>query len=223
MDTARELIFLHQAPVSCHLAQLAESMGFCTRIITDVTKLDTRPSQRAFYFIAQQGAALDERGIPLLVPRLAPYVPLALYQVTPDSMDMEAALLMGVRGVLHADQRMDLQMTGLEKMLHDELWFDRPLLSRVLEQLLGQQQGSPDELARRQAKLQALTKRERTIVQLVASGARNKEIARQLSISEHTVKAHISSVLRKTQSRNRVELLRWAQQHIPAATDETPE
>ena len=48
-------------------------------------------------------------------------------------------------------------------------------------------------------------------IQLVSSGARNKEIANKLSISEHTVKAHISSIFRKTQARNRVELLRWAQ------------
>ena len=61
------------------------------------------------------------------------------------------------------------------------------------------------------AVIQTLTKRERTIIQMVSSGARNKEVAFRLCISEHTVKAHLSSIFRKTQSRNRVELLRWAQ------------
>ena len=57
-----------------------------------------------------------------------------------------------------------------------------------------------------------LTKQEKRIIQLVAEGARNKEIAENLNISAHTVKAHLSSIFRKTQVRNRVELLRWVQQ-----------
>ena len=43
-----------------------------------------------------------------------------------------------------------------------------------------------------------LTRQEKKIIQLVAEGARNKEIADNLNISAHTVKAHLSAIFRKT-------------------------
>lgn len=143
--------------------------------------------------------------------RLVEHVPVALYQVERGSLDQEAALLLGVRGLLYSDQRMDLMLTGLRKMVADELWYDRPLISKIFRRLVQKLDTSAEIPSDTVAILQRLTNRERTIIQLVSSGARNKEIAQRLCISEHTVKAHISSIFRKTESRNRVELLRWAQ------------
>ncbi|MGI2258835.1 response regulator transcription factor [Shewanella sp. GXUN23E] len=213
MDTTKELVFLHQIAAPCHLAMLAESMGVKTRVVSHVNELDLNYSENCFYLVSQHGAALDNQGIPLIVTRLVPHVPVALYQVEAGSIALDSLLLMGVRGVLYADQRMDLLLTGLRKMLSDELWFDRPMMSRMLRQLVQKLEGNAPVSADHLAMLQALTKRERTIIQMVGSGARNKEIAHRLCISEHTVKAHLSSIFRKTQSRNRVELLRWAQSH----------
>lgn len=51
-----------------------------------------------------------------------------------------------------------------------------------------------------------LSPREREVLQLVASGARNHDIAATLGISENTVKFHVSNLLRKTASRSRGEL-----------------
>ena len=54
-----------------------------------------------------------------------------------------------------------------------------------------------------------LTEREREIAQMVASGATNPEIARQLFLSRKTVERHVSNVLRKAGARNRAELAAW--------------
>ena len=62
------------------------------------------------------------------------------------------------------------------------------------------------------AELDALTAREREVLQLIARGYRYKEIAARLNLSVKTVEAHVSSVLRKLQLSSRHELSRWAQQ-----------
>jgi DNA-binding NarL/FixJ family response regulator len=61
------------------------------------------------------------------------------------------------------------------------------------------------------AELEALTPREREVLQLIARGYRYKEIAARLHLSIKTVEAHVSSVLRKLQLSSRHELARWAQ------------
>jgi DNA-binding NarL/FixJ family response regulator len=61
-----------------------------------------------------------------------------------------------------------------------------------------------------ETELDALTPREREIIQHIARGYMYKEIALRLDISPKTVEAHVSSVLRKLQLSSRHQLTRWA-------------
>lgn len=54
-----------------------------------------------------------------------------------------------------------------------------------------------------------LTEREAEVLGLVAEGLPDKTIARSLGISYHTVRAHISAILRKSASRNRAAAVHW--------------
>ncbi|HLB27566.1 MAG TPA: LuxR C-terminal-related transcriptional regulator, partial [Dehalococcoidia bacterium] len=54
------------------------------------------------------------------------------------------------------------------------------------------------------------------ILQLVAEGMTNKEIARRLSLSEKTVKHYMTNILQKLQVRNRVEAALLASRNRPA-------
>ncbi|NEP57404.1 MAG: helix-turn-helix transcriptional regulator [Symploca sp. SIO2G7] len=56
----------------------------------------------------------------------------------------------------------------------------------------------------------SLSDRELQIIELVAAGLTNQEIAQQLEISKRTVDNHISNILTKTSTDNRVALVRWA-------------
>ncbi|HEY9796763.1 MAG TPA: helix-turn-helix transcriptional regulator [Leptolyngbyaceae cyanobacterium] len=58
----------------------------------------------------------------------------------------------------------------------------------------------------------SLSDREVQIIELVAAGLTNHEIAQQLEISKRTVDNHISNILTKTSTDNRVALVRWALQ-----------
>ncbi|AFZ45733.1 transcriptional regulator, LuxR family [Halothece sp. PCC 7418] len=58
----------------------------------------------------------------------------------------------------------------------------------------------------------AISGREMEIIELVAAGLTNQEIAQKLEISKRTVDNHISNILTKTSTENRVALVRWALQ-----------
>jgi DNA-binding NarL/FixJ family response regulator len=55
-----------------------------------------------------------------------------------------------------------------------------------------------------------LTPTELKVVQLVAKGMANREIAEQLKVSQRTIESHVSNMLNKTNLHNRTELARWA-------------
>jgi DNA-binding NarL/FixJ family response regulator len=59
-----------------------------------------------------------------------------------------------------------------------------------------------------------LTAREKEVLALVATGARDREIARQLVVGESTVKKHVQNMLRKLKARNRAEAVRIAARQL---------
>ncbi len=56
-----------------------------------------------------------------------------------------------------------------------------------------------------------LTEREREVLDLIAAGSTNREIAERLYLSPHTVKEHTSALYRKLRARNRAEAVQRAQ------------
>jgi DNA-binding CsgD family transcriptional regulator len=66
----------------------------------------------------------------------------------------------------------------------------------------------------------SLSDRELEILNLVSSGLTNYEIATRLEISKRTVDNHISNILTKTATENRVALVRWALQWGKVCLDE---
>jgi DNA-binding NarL/FixJ family response regulator len=65
-----------------------------------------------------------------------------------------------------------------------------------------------------------LSERELQVIELVAAGLTNQDIAIKLEISKRTVDNHISNILTKTKTDNRVALVRWALQWGKVCIDE---
>ena len=138
-----------------------------------------------------------------------------LFNCSEGVLDEKSALMAGIRGMFYHADRADIILKGFGALLDDERWFKRETMNIALGELLTHldtTQGNIDYTDNNQTVCPSLTKREKTIIGLVSSGAQNKEIASQLHISPNTVKTHIYSIFRKTSSRNRVELLSWSKQ-----------
>ncbi|MBE9102350.1 helix-turn-helix domain-containing protein [Vacuolonema iberomarrocanum] len=75
-------------------------------------------------------------------------------------------------------------------------------------------------MAIEEAQFSSLSERELQIVELVAAGLTNQDIAERLEISKRTVDNHISNILTKTETGNRVALVRWALQWGKICIDE---
>src|SRR5438309_11583526 len=91
-----------------------------------------------------------------------------------------------------------------------QVWVDDRMRSALVEERshLGPESsssGGGDE--------NGLTERELEIVRLVASGNKNKEVGATLTISERTVKTHLTNVFQKLGVRDRVGLVMYALRH----------
>jgi DNA-binding NarL/FixJ family response regulator len=122
-----------------------------------------------------------------------------------------AALQHGINGVFHIEDSLELLVRGVQQVQAGNKWFSREVMSRYIDANL---LAKTKPVTALQSPNKLLTKRELAITRKVADGAQNKEIADCLHISVNTVKTHVYSIFRKTECRNRVELIKWyAQQY----------
>jgi DNA-binding NarL/FixJ family response regulator len=83
----------------------------------------------------------------------------------------------------------------------------RTMAAKLLAHL--RQAAATAELASSTERLGAeqLTNREREVLELLATGARDREIAERLTVAENTVKRHVQSILQKLGARSRTEVV----------------
>ncbi len=105
-------------------------------------------------------------------------------------------------GVLSLDSSSE-ELQAAVRALHQGLLVGAP---ELMGQLLTPPAPEGELLAQRTS--EALTERELQVLELLAQGLANKQIALQLGISEHTVKFHISSIYTRLGATNRTEAVR---------------
>ena len=113
---------------------------------------------------------------------------------------VHAALDAGAAGYLLKDAEADEVAAAVRAAHRGEVHLD-PAIARRLMTSLRQPKEDP---------LGELTEREREILRLVAAGKANKEIARELVISERTARTHVSNILRKLGLSSRTQAALWA-------------
>jgi DNA-binding NarL/FixJ family response regulator len=148
------------------------------------------------------------------IHRLRPATRIVLLTNRPDEREGIAALKAGARGYCDRDIDPLLLAKALDVVQQGEIWVGRKLVPHLLEELTAlterQQQDLPPDLDTR---LVRITAREREIAQLLSAGASNKEIARRLSVTERTVKAHLTAIFRKLGISGRLQLALFVLEH----------
>jgi DNA-binding NarL/FixJ family response regulator len=128
----------------------------------------------------------------------------AVLFLTDDVESVRAMLTSNFRawGVLSADVDGDELAAGIAAVA-EGLWVGAPGLVEGLMRLPKSGEGLEEE-----SLIEPLTAREKEVLQLMAQGLANKQIALALNISEHTVKFHLSSLYAKMGISSRTEAVR---------------
>ena len=129
--------------------------------------------------------------------------PLIILADEPGEEDALAALGAGASGYCNAHAAPEVLQQVATVVENGGLWVGQRLLQRLLA---GTARLLPPPAAEGSAWSASLTEREREVAIAVAQGASNKEIARQLDITERTIKAHVGAILEKLGVRDRLQL-----------------
>ncbi len=131
----------------------------------------------------------------------APSSRVMVFRDLPDDDEGLAMLQAGAVGYCNTYMNPPLLRMAFEIVRRGEIWAGQRLIRRLISAVAGTDLARPGLFD-----FHGLTTRERQIALLVASGESNKRIAQHFDITERTVKAHMSSLFRKTGARDRLQL-----------------
>jgi DNA-binding NarL/FixJ family response regulator len=132
-----------------------------------------------------------------------------------DDRDVVSAMRLGARGVVLKQSATELLVKSIHCVHAGEIWLDNRMTGEIVKAFSTSNESGP----KRNKPL--LSDREQQIVQHVAQGFRNKEIAERLFISEQTVKNHLHNIFDKLGVSDRLELALYAIHHRLIETDGT--
>jgi DNA-binding NarL/FixJ family response regulator len=140
------------------------------------------------------------------IQRLSPPTKIIALASRPDDREAIAALEAGAKGYYSRDIDAGQLRKAVEGVEAGEIWIQRRLVTVLLDLLRSMKQAERRPSPRWGSRLQGLTPREYQVAELITAGARNKEIARRLNITERTVKAHLTELFRSLKVTDRLQL-----------------
>jgi two-component system nitrate/nitrite response regulator NarL len=147
----------------------------------------------------------------------APRARIMMLTVSEAEEDLAAALRHGANGYLLKTIEGDALLASIERCMSGESVVSPDMTAKLVSAF--QNSSRTPESASTPEGLDSLSPRERETLEQVARGASNKEIARNLDISEATVKIHVQRVLRKLNLSSRVQAAVYASSRGFAASN----
>jgi two-component system nitrate/nitrite response regulator NarL len=120
------------------------------------------------------------------------------------------ALQLGARGVVLKESATELLLKCIHCVMDGQYWVGRESVSNIVKMLRDLMPPAGEETRKKKF---GLTARELEIVAVIVAGYTNKDIAQKFSISEQTVKHHLSNIFDKLGVSNRLELALFAVNH----------
>jgi len=134
--------------------------------------------------------------------RDAPGTQVVMLTVSEDAEDLVTALRNGAQGYLLKNIDGEFLVRSIRRAAEGESVISPEMAGKLMRQVrTGAPSAQPADV---------LSPREREIVQRLAKGGSNKEIARDLDLAESTVKIHVQHILRKLGLNSRVQAAVWA-------------
>ena len=132
----------------------------------------------------------------------APQVPIVVLSVIEQRRDVIRAIELGAMGYIAKAATAEEILTGIRQVMAGNIHVPRSLLNQ--EEAEGPAI-SASAAADNRRLVEALTRRQKEVFELLAQGKSNPEIARELGVSAHTVRIHISAILRALGVSNRTQ------------------
>ena len=143
-------------------------------------------------------------------------IPIVMLTTSSNEADLLGALKAGASGYLLKDMEPDALVTALR-----DIQFGKTVVAPHLTSVLVRFVKGDMSVAKSKGPFNELTPRESEILELMAEGQGNKLIAKNLGISDGTVKLHVKAVLRKLNVHSRVEAAVMYIEHMHQAEDDS--
>jgi two-component system nitrate/nitrite response regulator NarL len=130
--------------------------------------------------------------------------------VSEDAEDLLDTLRAGAAGYLLKNIDTDYFVDAIRRAANGESVVSPQMTGKLVR---GLQLGNNETAARQQVDKDKISPREREVLRLLARGASNKELARELKLAESTVKIHVQNILRKLNLTSRVQAAVYAVEH----------
>lgn len=133
----------------------------------------------------------------------APTIPVVIVSAEQDKHIVLQAITYGAVGFITKSTPREQMTAALEQVLQGNVY----LPAEIIRAEKSASVRTPREMTISPELLQALTRRQLLVLERMAKGESNKQIAYALEIAETTVKAHVSAILRKLNATNRVQAI----------------